>query len=42
MSRTIEASIKHTDSTSEKKTASATSQTMKAIRIHNYGGLEVL
>src|SRR5713101_3480010 len=42
MSRTIEAIIKHTSATSEKKSASATSQTMKAIRIHNYGGLEVL
>src|SRR5437016_5729406 len=42
MSRTIEAIIKHTGATSEKKSASATSQTMKAIRIHNYGGLEVL
>src|SRR5436853_5963579 len=42
MSRTIEAIIKHTGATSEKKCASATSQTMKAIRIHNYGGPEVL
>src|SRR5437660_497777 len=42
MSRTIEATIKHTGATSEKKSASATSQTMKAIRIHNYGGPEVL
>jgi len=42
MSKTIEAIIKHTGATSEKKSASATSQTMKAIRIHNYGGLEVL
>src|SRR6476660_7432410 len=42
MSRTIEAMIKHTGATSEKKSASATSQTMKAIRIHNYGGPEVL
>jgi NADPH:quinone reductase-like Zn-dependent oxidoreductase len=42
MSRTIEAIIKHTGTTSEKKSASATSQTMKAIRIHNYGGPEVL
>ena len=40
MSRTIEAIIKHTGATSEKKSASATSQTMKAIRIHNYGGPE--
>src|SRR6266513_1817239 len=42
MSRTIEAVVKHTGATSEKKSASATSQTMKAIRIHNYGGPEVL
>ncbi len=42
MNRTIEAIIKHTGATSEKKSASAPSQTMKAIRIHNYGGPEVL
>src|SRR6267378_6001878 len=42
MSRTIEGIIKHTGATSEKKSASAPSQTMKAIRIHNYGGPEVL
>jgi NADPH:quinone reductase-like Zn-dependent oxidoreductase len=42
MSRAIEAIIKHTGATSEKKSATATSQTMKAIRIHNYGGPEVL
>src|SRR6266487_1438908 len=42
MSRTMEAIIKHTGAASEKKSASATSQTMKAIRIHNYGGPEVL
>src|SRR5580765_1672611 len=42
MSRTIETIIKHTGATSEKKSASATSQTMKAIRIHNYGGPDVL
>jgi NADPH:quinone reductase-like Zn-dependent oxidoreductase len=42
MSGTIEAIIKHTGATSEKKSASATSQTMKAIRIHNYDGPEVL
>src|SRR6202040_2706959 len=42
MSGTIEGIIKHTGATSEKKSASATSQTMKAIRIHNYGGPEVL
>jgi len=42
MSRTIEAIIKHTGATSEKKSAGAISQTMKAIRIHNYGGPEAL
>src|SRR5947209_20069503 len=42
MSRTIEAIIKNTGATSEKQSASATSQTMKAVRIHNYGGPEVL
>ncbi len=42
MSRTSEAIIKHTGATSKKKSASATSQTMKAIRIHNYGGPEAL
>src|SRR5258708_5640807 len=42
MSRTIEAIIKRTGATSEKRSASATSQTMKAIRIHKYGGPEVL
>src|SRR6476660_8307074 len=42
MSRTIEAIIKHTGATSEKKSASARSQTMKAVRIHKYGGPEVL
>src|SRR5256885_2803044 len=42
MSGTIEAIIKHTGATSEKKSARATSETMKAIRIHNYGGPEVL
>jgi NADPH:quinone reductase-like Zn-dependent oxidoreductase len=42
MSRTIEAIIKHTGATSDKKSASATSQTMKAIRIHRYGGPEAL
>src|SRR6476660_968795 len=42
MSRTIEAIIKHTGATSEKKSASARSQTMKAIRIHRYGGPAVL
>ena len=42
MSRTIEAIIKRTGATSEKKSGGAKSQTMKAIRIHNYGGPEVL
>src|SRR5437660_12770449 len=42
MSGTIEAIIKHTGATSEKKSTSAKSQTMKAIRIHRYGGPEVL
>src|SRR2546430_9405349 len=42
MSGTIEAIIKHTGATSEKKSTSAKSQTMKAVRIHNYGGPEVL
>src|SRR5882724_3646732 len=42
MSGTIEAIIKHTGATSEKKSTSAKSQTMKAIRIHNYGGPKVL
>jgi D-arabinose 1-dehydrogenase-like Zn-dependent alcohol dehydrogenase len=42
MSRTIEAIIKQTGAASEKKSANSTSQTMKAIRIHNYGGPEVL
>src|SRR6266478_4639575 len=42
MSRTIEPIIKHRGATSEKKSTSTTSQTMKAIRIHNYGGPEVL
>jgi NADPH:quinone reductase-like Zn-dependent oxidoreductase len=42
MSKTIEAMIKDTGAASKKKSASATSQTMKAIRIHNYGGPEVL
>ncbi len=42
MSTTIEAIIKHTGATSEKKSASATPQIMKAVRIHNYGGPEVL
>jgi NADPH:quinone reductase-like Zn-dependent oxidoreductase len=35
-------SIKDTGAPSQKKSASATWQTMKAIRIHNYGGPEVL
>src|SRR5882724_9130979 len=42
MSRTIEAIVKDTGATFEKKSASATSQIMKAIRIHNYGGPEAL
>ena len=42
MSRTIEAIIKRTGATSEKDSAGAKYQTMKAIRIHNYGGPEVL
>jgi NADPH:quinone reductase-like Zn-dependent oxidoreductase len=41
MSRTIEAIIKHPGATPE-KVSSAKYQTMKAIRIHNYGGPEVL
>src|SRR5467141_3467494 len=41
MSRTIEAIIKHTDAIPEKDSI-AEYQTMKAIRIHNYGGPEVL
>src|SRR5205807_1321348 len=41
MSRTIEAIIKHTGANPEKD-SSAKYQTMKAIRIHNYGGPEVL
>src|SRR5882757_8974397 len=42
MSRTTDAIIKHTGATSQKRSSSATSQTMKAIRIHRYGGPEVL
>src|SRR3989442_13793031 len=41
MSRTIEAIMKHTGAIPEKD-SSAKYQTMKAIRIHNYGGPEVL
>jgi NADPH:quinone reductase-like Zn-dependent oxidoreductase len=41
MSRTSEAIIKHTGAIPEKD-SSAKYQTMKAIRIHNYGGPEVL
>src|SRR5437899_7821945 len=41
MSTTIEATIKHTGAIPEKD-SSAKHQTMKAIRIHNYGGPEVL
>src|SRR5712671_3793935 len=42
MKGTIEPISKRTGATSEKKSASATSQTMKAVRIHRYGGPEVL
>jgi len=42
MSRTIEAITKHTGATSDKKSGGAKAQTMKAVRIHEYGGLEVL
>src|SRR5256885_12547423 len=42
MSRTTDPIIKHTGAMSEKRSASATSQTMKAIRIDKYGGPEVL
>ena len=42
MSRTIEAIIKHTGAASEEGSGSAKYQTMKAIRIHSYGGPEVL
>ena len=42
MSTTIEATIKRTGGTSDKKSGGAKSQTMKAIRIHRYGGPEVL
>ena len=42
MSRTIEAIIKHTGAASEQGSGGAKSQTMKAIRIHNYGAPEVL
>src|SRR6184192_2032936 len=41
MSRTIEAIMKHTGAIPEKD-SSAKYQTMKAIRIHNYGGPKVL
>src|ERR1700736_3507716 len=41
MSRTIEAIMKHTGAAPEKDSA-AKSQTMKAVRIHKYGGPEVL
>src|SRR5436305_13615665 len=41
MSRTIEAIMKHTGAIPEKD-SSAKHQTMKAIRIHNYGGPKVL
>jgi NADPH:quinone reductase-like Zn-dependent oxidoreductase len=42
MNGPIEAIVKHTRATSEKQSAGATSKAMKAIRIHNYGGPEVL
>jgi len=42
MSRAIEAIIKNTRAASEQGSGGAKSQTMKAIRIHKYGGLEVL
>jgi hypothetical protein len=42
MSRTIEATSKHKGATSDEKSASARSQTMKAIRIHRYSGPEAL
>jgi hypothetical protein len=42
MSRTIEAISKGKGATSDEKSASATPQTMKAIRIHRYGGPEAL
>jgi NADPH:quinone reductase-like Zn-dependent oxidoreductase len=42
MSRTIEAISKHKGTTSDEKSASTTSQIMKAIRIHRYGGPEAL
>jgi NADPH:quinone reductase-like Zn-dependent oxidoreductase len=42
MSRTIEEIIKHPGATSDAKSAIATPQTMKAIRIHRYGGTEAL
>jgi NADPH:quinone reductase-like Zn-dependent oxidoreductase len=42
MSRTTEATIKRTGATSDKKPGGAKSQTMRAIRIHSYGGPEVL
>ncbi len=42
MSRTIEAIINQTGATSDKNSANTKSQTMKAVRIHKYGGPEVL
>src|SRR5882757_1341040 len=42
MKGTIEPISKRTGATSEKKSVGAPPQTMKAIRIHNYGGPEVL
>jgi NADPH:quinone reductase-like Zn-dependent oxidoreductase len=42
MSRTIEAITRHSSAAFERSSGGAKSQTMKAIRIHNYGGPEVL
>ena len=42
MSRTIESIIKHNGAASEEGSGGAKSHTMKAVRIHKYGGPEVL
>jgi len=42
MNRTVEAISKHTNASSEKDSGSAKLPTMKAVRIHNYGGRDVL
>jgi hypothetical protein len=42
MSRTIEAVSKHTGASCEKDSDRAKSQMMKAVRIHKYGGPEIL